>query len=38
MKVMASVKRICRNCTIIKRKGVVRVICSSDPRHKQRQG
>jgi large subunit ribosomal protein L36 len=36
--VMASVKRICRNCKIIKRKGVVRVICSSDPRHKQRQG
>ena len=38
MKVMASVKRICRNCKIIKRKGVVRVICSSDPRHKQVQG
>ena len=38
MKVKASVKRICRNCKIIKRKGVVRVICSSDPRHKQRQG
>ncbi|CAB3763379.1 50S ribosomal protein L36 [Paraburkholderia solisilvae] len=38
MKVMASVKRLCRNCKIIKRKGVVRVICSSDPRHKQRQG
>lgn len=38
MKVMASVKRICRNCKIIKRKGVVRVICSSDPRHKQSQG
>ncbi|KND56731.1 LSU ribosomal protein L36p [Candidatus Paraburkholderia kirkii] len=38
MKVMASVKRICRNCKIIKRKGIVRVICSSDPRHKQRQG
>ena len=38
MKVMASVKQICRNCKIIKRKGVVRVICSSDPRHKQRQG
>ena len=33
MKVMASVKRICRNCKIIKRKGVVRVICSSEPRH-----
>ncbi|MFX6006679.1 50S ribosomal protein L36, partial [Acinetobacter baumannii] len=29
MKVLASVKRICRNCKIIKRKGVVRVICSS---------
>ena len=38
MKVLASVKRICRNCKIIKRKGVGRVICSSDPRHKQRQG
>ncbi|WP_197329083.1 50S ribosomal protein L36 [Ralstonia syzygii] len=38
MKVLAAVKRICRNCKIIKRKGVVRVICSSDPRHKQRQG
>jgi large subunit ribosomal protein L36 len=38
MKVLASVKRLCRNCKIIKRNGVVRVICSSDPRHKQRQG
>ncbi|HUP96144.1 MAG TPA: 50S ribosomal protein L36 [Burkholderiales bacterium] len=38
MKVLASVMRICRNCKIIKRKGVVRVICSKDPRHKQRQG
>ena len=37
MKVLASVKRICRNCKIIKRKGVVRVICV-EPRHKQRQG
>jgi large subunit ribosomal protein L36 len=38
MKVLASVKRICRNCKVVKRKGVVRVICSKDPRHKQRQG
>ena len=38
MKVRSSVKRICENCKIIKRKGVVRVICSSNPRHKQRQG
>ena len=37
MKVMASVKKICRKCKIVRRKGVVRVICS-DPRHKQRQG
>ncbi len=37
MKVRASVKPICRNCRVIKRKGRVRVICS-DPRHKQRQG
>jgi large subunit ribosomal protein L36 len=37
MKVLASVKKICRNCKIIRRHGVVRVICT-DPRHKQRQG
>jgi len=38
MKVRASVKKICRNCNkVIRRKGVVRVICT-DPRHKQRQG
>jgi len=28
---------LCRNCRVIKRHGVVRVICT-DPRHKQRQG
>jgi len=28
---------MCRNCKIIKRHGIVRVICT-DPRHKQRQG
>ena len=38
MKVRASVKKICRNCKIVRRNGVVRVICSSDARHKQRQG
>jgi large subunit ribosomal protein L36 len=38
MKVMASVKKLCRNCKVVRRKGVVRVICSKDPRHKQRQG
>ncbi|HLV31453.1 MAG TPA: 50S ribosomal protein L36 [Chitinispirillaceae bacterium] len=38
MKVRASVKRICKDCKIIKRKGVVRVICAKSPKHKQRQG
>ena len=37
MKVRASVKKMCSRCRIIKRKGVVRVICSN-PKHKQRQG
>lgn len=37
MKVRASVKVLCRHCKIIKRNGVVRVICK-DVRHKQRQG
>jgi large subunit ribosomal protein L36 len=37
MKVAASVKKMCRNCKIIRRNRVVRVICS-DQRHKQRQG
>jgi len=37
MKVRASVKPICVKCKVIKRKGVVRVICSN-VRHKQRQG
>ena len=27
MKVNASVKKMCRKCKIIKRKGIVRVIC-----------
>ena len=30
MKVMASVKKMCRYCKVIKRNGVVRVICT-DP-------
>ena len=37
MKVRASVKKMCRNCRIIRRKGSVRVICT-EPKHKQRQG
>ncbi|MBI4726003.1 MAG: 50S ribosomal protein L36 [bacterium] len=37
MKVKASVKVICEHCKLIKRKGVLRVVCKN-PRHKQRQG
>ena len=37
MKVRASVKKICRNCKIVRREGVVRVF-GRDARHKQRQG
>jgi len=38
MKVRASVKKICDKCKVVKRKGVVRIICAANPRHKQRQG
>jgi len=37
MKVRSSVRKICEKCKIIRRKGVVRVICTNK-RHKQRQG
>ena len=38
MKVRTSVKKLCEKCKIVRRRGVVRVICSANPRHKQRQG
>jgi large subunit ribosomal protein L36 len=37
MKVRSSVKRICESCKVVRRKGVVRIICPN-PKHKQRQG
>ncbi|MGH8507893.1 MAG: 50S ribosomal protein L36 [Gammaproteobacteria bacterium] len=37
MKVRTSVKKVCRRCKIVRRQGVVRVICT-EKRHKQRQG
>lgn len=37
MKVRPSVKKICDKCKVIKRDGVVRVICVIK-KHKQRQG
>lgn len=37
MKLRTSVKRICPKCKVVRRKGVVRVICEN-AKHKQRQG
>lgn len=37
MKVRAGVKPMCEKCKVIRRKGVVRVICDI-AKHKQRQG
>ena len=37
MKVKPSVKKRCDKCKVIKRKGVLRVICEN-PKHKQKQG
>jgi large subunit ribosomal protein L36 len=37
MKVQASVKKRCGDCKIVRRRGVVRIICKN-PKHKQRQG
>jgi large subunit ribosomal protein L36 len=37
VKVRASVKRICENCKLVRRRGRLYVICTN-PRHKQRQG
>jgi large subunit ribosomal protein L36 len=37
VKVRASVKKVCVKCKVIRRHGVVRVICANQ-KHKQRQG
>jgi large subunit ribosomal protein L36 len=37
MKVRASVKPRCERCKIIRRKGVVLIICTN-PKHKMKQG
>ncbi|TVR47699.1 MAG: 50S ribosomal protein L36 [Planctomycetota bacterium] len=37
MKVLASVRRRCEHCKVIKRNGRIRIICIN-PKHKQRQG
>ncbi|OGB75187.1 50S ribosomal protein L36 [candidate division Kazan bacterium RIFCSPHIGHO2_01_FULL_49_10] len=37
MKVRTSVKKMCKNCRVIRRKRRVRIICTN-PKHKQVQG
>ncbi|HLC94291.1 MAG TPA: 50S ribosomal protein L36 [Patescibacteria group bacterium] len=37
MKVHSSIKKICRKCYIVRRRGKLHVRCSN-PKHKQRQG
>jgi large subunit ribosomal protein L36 len=37
MKVRSSVKVICTKCKVVRRQGVIRIICEN-PKHKQRQG
>ncbi|MBZ1348796.1 MAG: 50S ribosomal protein L36 [Candidatus Liptonbacteria bacterium] len=38
MKVRPSVKTICKECQIVRRKGRIYVICKKISKHKQRQG
>ncbi|QQG35044.1 MAG: 50S ribosomal protein L36 [Deltaproteobacteria bacterium] len=37
MRVKASTKKICNDCKIVKRNGIIHVICKTI-RHKQKQG
>ncbi|MFA5431883.1 MAG: 50S ribosomal protein L36 [Candidatus Paceibacterota bacterium] len=38
MKVKPSIKKICKDCKIVRREGRVYVICKANAKHKQRQG
>ncbi|XP_022731966.1 uncharacterized protein LOC111286321 [Durio zibethinus] len=38
MKVRSSVKKMCEFCRTVKRCGRVYVLCTANPKHKQRQG
>lgn len=37
MRVSASVKKRCEKCKVIKRRGIIKIICEN-PKHKQKQG
>lgn len=38
MKVRSAVRKLCKDCYIVRRKKVLFCYCKSNPRHKQRQG
>merc|ERR1711970_257100 len=38
MKVRSAVKKMCEHCRIVRRGKRIYVVCSKNPRHKQRQG
>jgi|GEM_PF-50105 len=38
MKVRSAVRRMCKECRTVKRKGRLYVTCVANPKHKQRQG
>lgn len=35
MKVRSAIKKYCSSCRMVRREGIVFVICSKDPKHKQ---
>jgi large subunit ribosomal protein L36 len=37
MKVRKAVKRLCEHCFVARRRGRLFILCSKNPRHKQRQ-
>ncbi len=38
MKVRNSLKRMCATCKLVRRGKRVYIVCTADPKHKQRQG
>eukprot|EP00611_Tribonema_gayanum_P023360 TRINITY_DN4895_c0_g1_i1.p3 TRINITY_DN4895_c0_g1~~TRINITY_DN4895_c0_g1_i1.p3 ORF type:complete len:125 (-),score=28.35 TRINITY_DN4895_c0_g1_i1:509-883(-) len=38
MKVRSALRRVCKDCYFVRRKGVLYVYCKRMPKHKQRQG
>lgn len=38
MKVRAAVRRLCEYCKVVKRRNRIFVLCTVNPKHKQRQG